>query len=81
MSDLENQHRRVWDAIDAIASLHGMSSSGLARRCGFDKTSFNPSKRVRNGRLHWPSTETIAVVLTTVGKDFTYFAKMVDQSP
>lgn len=81
MSDLENQHMRVWAAIDSIAEHAGLSTSRLAIRSGLDSTSFNPSKRVRNGRLHWPSTETIAVVLTAVGKDFTYFAKMVDQSP
>jgi phage repressor protein C with HTH and peptisase S24 domain len=80
MNDLACQHRRVWAAIDHIAEQGGMSKSRLAIRSGLDSTSFNPSKRVgRKGRLRWPSTETVARVLDTVGKDFAYFAEVAER--
>ena len=57
-------HERVWAAIDALASRHGLHTSRLARKAGLDATSFNKSKRVsRKGREHWPSTESISKIL------------------
>ena len=54
-------HERVWAAIDALASRHGLHTSALARKAGLNATSFNKSKRVsRKGREHWPSTESIS---------------------
>jgi len=62
-------HHDIWDAIDALASRHGLSASGLARRAGLDATAFNPSKRVlADGRRRWPSTESIAKVLEATGE-------------
>ena len=61
-------HRRIWEALDALALRHGMSPSGLAKRAGLDATTFNRSKRKTNdGRLRWPSTESIAKVLDATG--------------
>ncbi|MCF3642209.1 helix-turn-helix transcriptional regulator [Rhizobium sp. TRM95111] len=61
-------HDRIWAAIDALAERHRLSPSGLARRAGLDPTSFNKSKRLGvDGRLRWPSTESIAKVLDATG--------------
>ena len=61
-------HERIWAAIDALAERHRLSPSGLARRAGLDPTSFNKSKRLgTDGRLRWPSTESIAKVLDATG--------------
>lgn len=67
-------HKAIWDAIDALAERHGMSTSGLARLAGLDPTSFNPSKRVsKDGRERWPSTESIAKILEATDEDFDSF--------
>lgn len=58
-------HASVWAAIDAIAAKNELTPSGLARRAGLDPTTFNRSKRVaRDGRPRWPSTESIAKILS-----------------
>jgi phage repressor protein C with HTH and peptisase S24 domain len=57
-------HDRIWQAIDRLAELNNLSTSGLARRAGLDPTTFNRSKRTAtDGRLRWPSTESIAKIL------------------
>lgn len=67
-------HRAIWDAIDALAERHGLSTSGLARLAGLDATAFNRSKRVsKDGRERWPSTESIAKVLEATGETFDAF--------
>jgi phage repressor protein C with HTH and peptisase S24 domain len=61
-------HADVWRAIDRLAEQHGLSTSGLARKAGLDPTTFNKSKRsTADGRLRWPSTESIAKVLEATG--------------
>lgn len=73
------QHRDIWRAIDQLAAHHDLSPSGLARRAGLDSTSFNPSKRAaKDGRLRWPSTESLSRVLDAVGTSFDDFASLVD---
>jgi phage repressor protein C with HTH and peptisase S24 domain len=68
-------HNQVWQAIDAIAQRNGLSASALAKRAGLDSTSFNKSKRVGpDGRQRWPTTESMAKVLSatdTTLEDFT----------
>ena len=64
-------HSGIWDALDALAERHGLSTSGLARLAGLDATAFNRSKRVsRDGRERWPSTESVAKVLEATGESF-----------
>jgi phage repressor protein C with HTH and peptisase S24 domain len=72
------QHAHIWAAIDEIAAGHGLTPSALARMSGLDATAFNLSKR-RNtsGRARWPSTESIARVLTAVEMGFEEFAAVV----
>lgn len=57
-------HSQIWSAIDTLATRHGMTASGLARKAGLDPTTFNRSKRQGpDGRLRWPSTESLAKIL------------------
>lgn len=58
-------HGQIWGAIDAVARRNGLSPSGLARKAGLDPTTFNKSKRSgADGRLRWPSTESISRILS-----------------
>lgn len=67
-------HSGIWEALDALAERHGLSTSGLARLAGLDATAFNRSKRVsRDGRERWPSTESIAKVLEATSETFDSF--------
>jgi len=62
------RHTDIWQAIDGLATEHGLSPSGLARRAGLDPTTFNRSKRVsRDGKERWPSTESLAKILDATG--------------
>ena len=71
-------HADIWRAIDRLAKEYGLSASGLARRAGLDPTTFNKSKRTtREGRLRWPSTESIAKVLAATGAGLEEFVSYV----
>jgi phage repressor protein C with HTH and peptisase S24 domain len=73
-------HSQVWAAIDALALAHGTTASGLARRAGLDSTTFNKSKRSSgNGRLRWPSTESISKILEATGTSLEEFLGLVRQ--
>jgi phage repressor protein C with HTH and peptisase S24 domain len=69
------RHEDIWRAIDTLAAEHGLSASGLARKAGLDPTSFNHSKRsAGDGKLRWPSSESLAKILAATGarlEDFT----------
>jgi phage repressor protein C with HTH and peptisase S24 domain len=64
------RHDDIWRAIDTLAAENGLSPSGLA-----DPTSFNLSKRRgADGKLRWPSSESLAKILAATGarlEDFT----------
>lgn len=67
-------HQEIWAAIDNLAKTYELSPSGLARRAGLDPTTFNKSKRfARDGRARWPSTESIAKILTVTGSNYEEF--------
>ena len=71
-------HTQIWRAIDALAARHGMSASGLAKLAGLDPTTFNKSKRgAANGKLRWPSTESLAKVLSATGSGLEDFVALV----
>lgn len=75
-------HDRIWAAIDALAHENNLSVSGLARQAGLDPTSFNKSKRVTGeGRLRWPSTESISKALTATSTSFSDFLALVEDRP
>lgn len=71
-------HSQIWGAIDTLASRYGMTASGLAKKAGLDATTFNKSKRqTPEGRLRWPSTESIAKVLEATGASLDEFMHLV----
>lgn len=71
------KHADIWRAIDRLAARHGLSASGLAKRGGLDPTTFNVSKRTSaDGKLRWPSTESIAKVLEATGSSFSEFVEL-----
>jgi len=72
------RHSDIWRAIDRLAKEHGLSASGLARWSGLDPTTFNKSKRVtREGKLRWPSTESVAKILQATGATLGEFVSYV----
>ncbi|WP_310620984.1 S24 family peptidase [Flexibacterium corallicola] len=75
-------HKNLWQAIDHLAKLEGISLSALAKKAGLDPTAFNKSKRMTTqGQLHWPSTQSISKLLDVTGKSFSDFAKLVEGNP
>jgi phage repressor protein C with HTH and peptisase S24 domain len=74
------KHADVWRAIDRLAKEYGFSASGLARRAGLDPTTFNKSKRItREGKLRWPSTESIAKILVATGASLGEFVSYIGE--
>lgn len=72
------RHGDIWRGLDELASRHGLSTSGLAKLAGLDATAFNKSKRQgKDGRLRWPSTESLSRVLDAVNEDLSGFAALV----
>jgi len=75
-------HAQVWIAIEALARKRGLTVSGLARKAGLDPTTFNRSKRVGgDGRLRWPSTESLAKVLDATGVSLDDFLRLLRDNP
>ena len=73
------QHADVWRGIDRLAAKYGLSPSGLAKRSGLDPTTFNRSKRVaKDGKLRWPSTESLAKILTATGASLEEFVGLLN---
>lgn len=73
------KHADIWAAIDRLAKLNGLSASGLARRAGLDPTTFNPSKRQSSdGKLRWPSTESISKILDATTSSMAAFVRLID---
>jgi len=76
------KHSQVWRAIDRLAQEYGFSASGLARRSGLDPTTFNKSKRTtREGKLRWPSTESVSKVLGATGASLGEFVTYMEDGP
>lgn len=74
------RHPEIWSAIDRLAADRKLSASGLARRAGLDPTTFNKSKRIaRDGRPRWPSTESIAKILSATGITFSEFVNYLSE--
>ncbi|MBN8956995.1 MAG: helix-turn-helix transcriptional regulator [Rhizobiales bacterium] len=75
-------HAQIWGAIDRLAARAGLSASGLAKRAGLDPTTFNRSKRITpDGRARWPSTESVAKILTATGISIDAFIALIGDGP
>jgi phage repressor protein C with HTH and peptisase S24 domain len=73
-------HKHIWGAIDALAARYGHSPSGLARAAGLDPTTFNKSKRLGpQGRLRWPSTESLSKILVVTGASIEDFVALLSR--
>jgi phage repressor protein C with HTH and peptisase S24 domain len=74
-------HAQIWLALDRLAAGAGLSPSGLARKSGLDPTTFNKSKRVTaDGRVRWPSTESVAKALAATGTPIDTFVQLMEES-
>lgn len=74
-------HPQIWRAIDALAASNGLSPSGLAKLAGLDPTTFNKSKRgASDGKARWPSTESLAKVLSATGTRLHDFVALVSDA-
>jgi phage repressor protein C with HTH and peptisase S24 domain len=74
------RHSDIWRALDKLASEQGLTPSGLARRAGLDPTTFNRSKRVtRDGKLRWPSTESVSKVLEVTKCSLGHLVTLIDE--
>ncbi len=73
-------HADIWQGIDRLARDNGLTPSGLARRAGLDPTTFNKSKRHNcDGKPRWPSTESIAKVLTATDCPLAGFVALIGE--
>ena len=71
-------HKQIWTAIDALAAKNKLSASGLAKQAGLDPPTFNKSKRgTPNGKLRWPSTESISKILAATSESIEDFVALV----
>ena len=71
-------HKEIWRGIDQLAVRNGLSPSGLAKRAGLDPTTFNKSKRVtKEGKLRWPSTESLAKILEAMSTPMADFVGLI----
>lgn len=72
-------HARIWSAIDRLAERNNLTASGLARLAGLDPTTFNKSKRASpDGRLRWPSTESLAKILDATQTGMEAFLDLIE---
>ncbi|WP_448190080.1 S24 family peptidase [Azospirillum sp. sgz301742] len=75
------KHSDIWRALDRLAVQNGLSASGLAKRAGLDPTTFNKSKRTSSdGKLRWPSTESIAKVLEATSASLGEFVSLIGEA-
>ena len=70
-------HGSIWRAIDLLTAQQGLSVAQLARQAGLDRTTFAKSKRRRNGRSRWPSTESLSRILQATNSDMSDFTSLM----
>ena len=64
----------LWNTIDKLAEMRGMSLPKLALDSGLDQSTFSHARRKRN----WPSMQTIARVLNAQKISIEEWARLVD---
>ena len=68
------KYEQVWEAVDKLAKLNGLSPSGLAKKAGLDATTFNKSKRTRpDGKKRWPSLDSLNKIIEVCDISFDEF--------
>lgn len=73
------QYEQVWNAVDKLAKMQGLSASGLAKKAGLDATTFNKSKRIRpDGKKRWPSLDSINKIMEVSGITFEQFYSLLE---
>ena len=73
------EYEQVWDAVDKLAKVNGLSPSGLAKKAGLDATTFNKSKRIRpDGKKRWPSLDSINKIIEVCNITFDEFYNLID---
>lgn len=76
------QYDQVWNAVDKLAKMQGLSASGLAKKAGLDATTFNKSKRIRpDGKKRWPSLDSINKIMEVSGITFEQFYCLFEGDP
>lgn len=73
------KYKNIWDAVDKLAEVNGLSPSGLAKKAGLDSTTFNKSKRVRtDGKNRFPSLDSIYKITSACNVSFDDFMAMTE---
>lgn len=73
------KYDQVWAAVDKLAKMNGLSSSGLAKKAGLDATTFNKSKRMRpDGKRRWPSLDSLNKIIEVCNISFDEFYRLID---
>jgi transcriptional regulator with XRE-family HTH domain len=75
---IEVRHYALWTALDDIAMQMGISVSALAVEASLSSVTLNKSRRSSDDRLHWPSAETLAAILTATDTSWGEFGHLVD---
>jgi hypothetical protein len=78
LDELVVDHEAVWAAIYEAARRRGLTPCGLAKECGLDGTTFNPSKRVMRGKPRWPTASVIGLVCLVCQISWAEFGALVD---
>lgn len=74
------RYEQIWNAVDKLAKINGLSPSGLAKKAGLDSTTFNKSKRIRpDGKKRFPSLESINKIIAVCNITFDQFYKLAEK--
>lgn len=79
--DISMKYNEIWEAVDKLAKINGLTPSGLAKKAGLDPTVFNKSKRVRpDGKKRWPSLDSINKITSVCNISFEDFYHLLDET-
>ena len=74
-------YNEIWEAVDKLARINGLTPSGLAKKAGLDPTTFNKSKRIRpDGKKRWPSLDSINKITSVCHMSFEDFYHILDET-
>lgn len=74
------KYEQVWEAVDKLAKVNGLTPSGLAKKAGLDSTTFNKSKRIRpDGKKRWPSLDSLNKIIEVCNISFEQFYDLVNK--